>query len=156
MIIPVSWLEPHDCWVIYRRSSPGLVQAADDKIWGVKAPSENGNFGFTLPMVTIPDPRFDRDAHSGVQIRVQMLVVYAWKQGLLDQVRFFGAIHDYRQNIMLGVGYSTVDVTPCFEHTPTSLVGCLRSEFEMDLGDLVGPEYQPPPKQTRHQRPWVI
>jgi hypothetical protein len=156
VIVSVSWLEsPHNV-VNYRRKSPGLVLAADDKIWGVKAPSENSNFGFTLPMAGVPDPRFDRDFNGGLAIRVQMLVVYAWRQGLLNQVRFFGAVHDYRQNIMIGVGYSTVNVTPCFEHTPTSLVRCLKSDFEMSLDDLIGPEYQPPPKQTRAQRPWVI
>lgn len=156
MIVSVSWLESPDNVVNYRRKRPGLVLAADDKIWGVKAPSENSNFGFTLPLSGVPDPRFDRDFNSGLAVRVQMLVVYAWRQGLLNSVRFFGAIHDYRQNIMVGVGYSTVDVIPCFSHTPTSLVGCLKSDFEISLSELIGPEYNPPPKQPRHQRPWLI
>lgn len=156
MIVSVSWLESPNRVVNYRRKSPGLVLAVDDRTWGVKAPQENLNFEFSLPMVMIFDPRSARHAHSDVQLRVQMLVVYAWRQGILDQVRFFGAIHDYEPNPLIGIGYSTVDITPCFESTPTDLVRCLRSNFEVSLSDLIGPEYQPPTNQTRHQRPWVI
>lgn len=151
----VHWLESPNYVVSYQREKPGLVLTADDKVGGVKAPSESIT-GFSLPMFGIPDPRFDHDFRKMLAVRVQMLVSYAFKQGLLDAVTFFGAIHDYHQNIMLGIGYSTVKVLPRFRHTPTGLFEVLHSEFEVDLEAILGPSFKPPTKKLRHERPWVI
>jgi hypothetical protein len=157
VIIPVYWSESPNHEVQYQRDNPGLVLAADDRVWGVRAPRECGsNLTFSMPMLNIPDPRFDPNSINGIQVLVQMLVAYAWYQGLLSQVRFFGALNNYRQNIMVGVGYSTVRVTPCFDPISTDLASCLRPEFDISMENVIGSEYRPPLKKNRHQRPWVI
>jgi len=107
-------------------------------------------------MFSIPDPRFDRDFRGMLQVRVQMLVSYAYKQGLLDDVTFFGAIHNYNSNIMLGMGYTTVEIIPKFNPIEGDLIGRLPREFDVDLESIVGQPFKPPPKKSRHDRPWVI
>jgi hypothetical protein len=154
--ISVKWSESPHYSVLYQREKPGVVLVADDKVWGVKAPPDSEGLSFSLPLCSATDPLIDRAFKGALQIRLQMLVVYAWNQGLLDQVTFFGTIHNYRQNIMIGVGYSTVNVTPRFDHTPTSLFGYLPPEFEVNLEDIVGPKAKSPQRKSRHEREWVI
>lgn len=154
--IPVQWSESPHYFVLYQREKPGLVLVADEKVWGVKAPPESDGLSFSLPLFNEPDPLINRAFKSALQVRLQMLVVYAWNQGLLDQVTFFGVIHNYRQNIMVGMGYTTVRVTPRFEHTPTSLFGYLPPEFEVNLEDILGPKVKSPQRKSRHEREWVI
>ena len=155
--ITFNWSEAPHYSVLYRRDRPGLVLVADDKVWGVKAPPEDTDgSGFSLPLCSATDPLIDRKFKGALQLRAQMLVIYAWKQGLLDQVTFFGAIHNYRQNIMIGMGYTTVSVTPRFDHTPSSLFQHLPHNFEVDLADLLGEKLLSTPRTPRHERPWVI
>jgi hypothetical protein len=156
--IAVQWLESPHYSVLYRRERPGIVLVADDKVWGVKAPPEDTDgSGFSLPLFSATDPRIDRQFKGALQIRVQMLVVYAWQQGILDQAKFFGVIHNYSQNIMIGMGYTTVNVFPRFDHTPSYLFEHLPPEFEVNLEDILGPKLlQPRPGKSRHEREWVI
>jgi hypothetical protein len=87
---------------------------------------------------------------------MQMLVVYAWQQGLLDHVTFFGVVHNYKRNIMIGMGYTTVNVIARFDHTPSYLFDHLPKEFEVELEDILGPRVLARPGKSRHEREWVI
>jgi len=155
--IQVNWLESPHYMVLYQRDRPGMVLVADDKMWGVKAPPEDaGGSGFSLPLCSATDPMIDSQFKNALQTRLQMLVVYAWQQGLLDQVTFFGVIHNYRQNIMIGMGYSTVNVLPRFDHTPSSLFKYLPSEFEVDIDSILGTQARARSQRSRYDRPWVV